>query len=479
MPRVSGRRFREQCRRGPTTELHKAAFHGDTERTLGLLSSGSIDIDDIDLMGFSPLIYSAGAGHARVVKILLNKGADTSIVAGGCTAVHVSAQEGHVAATAMLTNAGADLEVMDSQGYTPLHLAVENGDWGVIRVLIQGGANVNCRSSKEGHTPLHICASLGKTFATRELLRAKANALLTTPRLSGMTVVPLELAAASGHSDVVRELIQQAGIKGCGGASGGETALQIAAQDQCMAIMATLTEAGVVDTGTALSTATCYGRKASAKFLLQQQEARNPTGRDAYLRARDSTGRTPLFCCIEFCPSPRMVRLLIDAGADTSAAVKIAKPLGTGVFNSTPLAWTKLHLEVLKTVNGQPATEEQLDKLRAIRRLLLRVEAVYAISWLWPGDASFIARAAAAAEGSRGINNNTSTTPLTASPLRAMLPVLRERARRRGVLMAAQFRSVVGNVGTYIGWDASCLCCVCFVCVFPCRLFSVVCSCAQ
>lgn len=441
-PPRARRRFKEQFRRGPATELLKAALQGSTDRTTALLSSGSFDIDEVEPeIGFSALMLAAGAGHARVVKIILDHGADTSIVSpGGCTAVHLSAQEGHVAATTMLINAGADLEAVDNEGVTPLHMAAHSGDWRVIRSLVQGGVNVDRRAAKDRQTALHRCALLGHADATRELLRAKANAMLTTSAEAGITFVPLDLAANNGHSAVIRELIQHVGIGGCGGASRGKVALQAAAQLQRMGIMAMLMEAGVVDNGEALSLAACHGRETSVKFLLRQQKARNPAGTRAYLEARDRNGRTPLFCCIAFCPSTRIVRLLIDAGADTSAAVTITDPLGARAFNNSPLAWTRLHLEVLQTVNGKPATEEQLDRLRAIRRLLLRVEAVHAVSWLWPGDVPFVARAAA--EGCGGIN--VTSTPLVSTPLMAMFPVLRERARRRGVLLTAQSRLVVG-----------------------------------
>lgn len=176
----------------------------------------------------------------------------------------------------------------------------------------KSGADVDRRTAKVGHTALHMCSSRGHADAVRELLRARANALLTTPPSSGMPVVPLELAAAFGHVNVVRELVRQLGIDRCGGANRGETVLQIAAQDQCvgksMGILAALTEAGAVDTGVALNTAACYAREAAAKFLLQQQEARDPTGTGAYLQARDAAGRTPLFCCIAFCQHLRAWR---------------------------------------------------------------------------------------------------------------------------------------------------------------------------
>lgn len=78
-----------------------------------------------------------------------------------------------------------------------------------------------------------------------------------------MTLVPLDVAAAGGHSEVVRELIEHFGIAGCGGASRGVDALSRAAQEQYMDIMAMLVEAGVVDTSTALFIAVRHGGESS------------------------------------------------------------------------------------------------------------------------------------------------------------------------------------------------------------------------
>lgn len=52
------------------------------------------------------------------------------------------------------------------------------------------------------------------------------------------------------------------------------------------------------------------------------------------------------------------------------------------VFNGTP--WlSPTTTSSARRVGGKDATEEQLNKLEGIRRLLLRAEAVRAVSWLW------------------------------------------------------------------------------------------------
>lgn len=244
-----------------------------------------------------------------------------------------------------------------------------------------------------------------------------------------MTLAPLDVAAAGGHSEVVRELIQQFGIEGCGGASRGVDALSRAAQEQYMDIMAMLVEAGVVDTSTALFIAVRHGGESSVKFLLQQQQHKGETAKAAYLNARAQFGATPLLCSIEAevssC-SPRVVRLLIDAGADVRHSVRIKDVMGRVVFNDTPLVFTTRRIHEKKT-GLKEATLEQVHGLEGIRRLLLRVEAVYAVSWLWPSAAA--PSIGHIAEGKSG-----------AKPTGTVLPVLVQRTRRRSVLLAPLLR---------------------------------------
>lgn len=106
---------------------------------------------------------------------------------------------------------------------------------------MNAGANVDCRGFG-GDTPLYLVAQKGHVGAMRLLLDAKANPLLTEVRGGSATQLPLDIAATAGQSDAVHQLIQQLGIEVCGGASCGVHALQAAAQEQHLGIMATLAE---------------------------------------------------------------------------------------------------------------------------------------------------------------------------------------------------------------------------------------------
>ena len=414
------------------SKLHQTALDGSTESLVALLSDGSIDIDQGNQHGWTPLMLASGKGHSHVVRILLNKRANASIVAGGgITALHASAGEGHLAVCKMLVNAGANVEAATTEGVTPLHMAAEYGHCEVMSMLIEAGANPN-RRKIDGATPLFFAVQNGYMGAVILLLRAKANPLLTwrDPE-SGKTIFPLDMAAQHGHSEVVRELVQQVGIKGCGGASGGVEALRLAAIKQHLDIMITLIDAGVVDNGRALIHAAAYGRELSVKSLLQQRK----DGVAAYVNYRDTLGRTTLVGAMGFSgfsPTPRIVRLVVDAGADTTSALRLTNTEGGVVFNGKPLALVSGLLRQ-KKIPGKLSTEEQLHRLQGIRRLLLRVEAVHAASFLWPLDAAPIVDTA----------RSTRKAVATSTPQRMMMPIFRRTARRPRVLLAALLRWVV------------------------------------
>ena len=97
----------------------------------------------------------------------------------------------------------------------------------------------------------------------------------------------------AGHSEVVGELLQKYGIKGCGGAS-GVVALSRAAASYHVDITRMLTSVGVVDTGIALLIAIACGRESSVKFLLRQHQFKASGDGAGYLNTHDGYGMTPL-----------------------------------------------------------------------------------------------------------------------------------------------------------------------------------------
>lgn len=229
---------------------------------------------------------------------------------------------------------------------------------------------------------------------------------------------------------MVRELIQQCGVEGCGGATRGIDALVRAAANQRVDIIAILTDA---DTRRALTFSISEGLEASVKILLQHKG--QPSEGGAYVDARDPSGTTALVCSIDVGVGrlclPRIARLLLDAGADPTSDVRMTGIEGGVIWNSTPLELTNYTLRE----KGGFSTGEQLNRLKAMRRLLLQVEAVHAVSWLWP---RYFPSITEVQEGARWTK-----TPSTV--LSMMLQIMRQRAARR------RYSSVLS--GNLLRWE--------------------------
>lgn len=360
------------------------------------------------------------------------EGSNVSILADeDFTALHFCAQNG----AEMLIKAGADMEAPTSKGYTPIHTATFDGHWQMVRALVDAGANPDSRLP-DGETPLFAAAYNGHVRTIQELLRAGANPVLTRKDRSGDVVVPLDVAAGAGNSEAVRELIQRFGIEGCGGPSAGICALCQATRWHRMDVMALLADAGVVDkTGRVLLVAVAHGDEAPVKLLLQQRKG-NRAAQVSYVNI--CIGTTPLLTAIQVsCSwSPRVARMLVDAGADTTSVLVLPDaPGGQPQHTPKPLSLVSgniVQLTLQELVGSGESTEVERYRLAGIRRLLLQVEAVHAISWSWPSVGTPVI--SCLGEDASGGGMTTST------PLRIMLPVLRRRSGRRSVLSAAMAR---------------------------------------
>ena len=85
--------------RGAWNDLHQAANDGSIMVTVALLARGSLGINQVGtLEGTTPIMIGAKDGYSFIVRILLNKGADASIVDDeeGRIALHYSVRFGHL-----------------------------------------------------------------------------------------------------------------------------------------------------------------------------------------------------------------------------------------------------------------------------------------------------------------------------------------------------------------------------------------------
>lgn len=260
-----------------------------------------------------------------------------------------------------------------------------------------------------------------------------------------MTFVPLDIATEYGRPEVVRELVRHCGgIEGCDGSSGGAFALQLAAQRKHVDVVAALTSAGVMDTGAALVAAAGAGLEASVRALLQQRLTREPGGVGAYVdNARGPSGATAVLLVIGIAGicSPRILRMLVDVGADTTSSVLIRNKWGDVVGCSSPM---KLVTDSVanRKLGGKQATEDDLNRLEAVRRLLLRVDAVPATSWLRAKHVAPVDSSTPEVAPPPGADASSTTASLM-----AVQPALRRRAAWHGRLLFAPLFRYTTTVG--------------------------------
>jgi ankyrin repeat protein len=74
-----------------------------------------------------------------------------------------------------LITAGADVNVVDTEGRSPLHCACHWGKSSVVASLISSRANLYAKSS-QGHTPMHFAVESGSSQCVRMLLEAGVSA---------------------------------------------------------------------------------------------------------------------------------------------------------------------------------------------------------------------------------------------------------------------------------------------------------------
>lgn len=106
-------------------------------------------VNQKDKEGFAPLHRAAEAGHAHIVKVLVERGANVDVATDtGFTALCLAAKEGYEPIVRILANAGANVERADlAYGCTPLLWACQNARGAeVTKFLCEKGADTATKS---------------------------------------------------------------------------------------------------------------------------------------------------------------------------------------------------------------------------------------------------------------------------------------------------------------------------------------------
>ncbi|MCY4661382.1 MAG: ankyrin repeat domain-containing protein [Acidobacteria bacterium] len=177
------------------TVLMRCAYTGDAAAVEALLDRGA-EIDAIEpSRGQTALMWAAASGQPAVARLLLERGAAVDARTGTVRQLRGTGLRS--------TTSPAGATEFDAGGFTPLLFAARHGDADSVRVLLDGGADVN-EAAADGNSALVIAAMSGHARLA-ELLLARA----ADPNAAGAGYTALHAAVLRADAGLVRALLAQ------------------------------------------------------------------------------------------------------------------------------------------------------------------------------------------------------------------------------------------------------------------------------
>ncbi|XP_043909846.1 DNA-binding protein RFXANK [Protopterus annectens] len=144
-----------------TLTIHQLAAHGEKSQLCEILQKGDHLLNKADERGFTPLMWAAAFGEIAVVRYLLDKGADPSILAMEReSALSLASNGGYTDIVTILLEKGVDINVYDWNGGTPLLYAVRGNHVKCVEALLAHGADLTMEADS-GYTPMDLAVALG------------------------------------------------------------------------------------------------------------------------------------------------------------------------------------------------------------------------------------------------------------------------------------------------------------------------------
>eukprot|EP00948_MAST-09A_sp_MAST-9A-sp1_P002205 g2205.t1 len=163
-------------------------------------------IVNIEVNGDStPLMVASECGHLKVVKYLIEKGANPDLCRAddGCPPLYFAAQNGHYKVLKYLLAEGASANIARSNGATALHVATVLNRLNCVKALVKAGAKVTAKTT-DGMTSLFIAAREGFLECTKVLVKAKKGFTPSLHRFSRLTPIDIALYMSETRTNTSR-----------------------------------------------------------------------------------------------------------------------------------------------------------------------------------------------------------------------------------------------------------------------------------
>jgi ankyrin repeat protein len=148
--------------------IFEAAATGKINNVIRLLARDPNLVNTYAPDGFQPLGLACFFGQPDVAEYLVKAGASINSKSHNnlkVAPIQSAAAGGHKKIVKMLMDHGADPNIREQGGFTPLHAAAENGDEEMIRLLLYGGADLTLKNN-EGKSALDLAMENGHEKAT-------------------------------------------------------------------------------------------------------------------------------------------------------------------------------------------------------------------------------------------------------------------------------------------------------------------------
>lgn len=282
------------------------AVDAATKTVRVLVEKGGIDTEDKDIFGATPLTYAQRSGVKEIAAIL--SGDESDVAIGGMT-LHQAVLNRDTAAVEALIKNGADLnEVSDQYRSTPLMLACEYPSLPMVKLLAEGGADVNYRTGNGDTAVLYLLTKAISNFG-----RGMSQDLKDMIKM-------LRTLADNG-------LVIDATVN-----NEGDTALNAVCQAGYLADLNTSLVEELIDAGCDINKPNLYGKTPLMTFAQRGNEVKYNIAEllldnNADTSYTDKSGNTALMYAAanpDHMSAKKLVSLIIDAGATNMEQVNNA-----------------------------------------------------------------------------------------------------------------------------------------------------------